>query len=275
MSKEEKITKFHQFVKTEKGPVNTAVIDLLKGQVYQVSNDIIDDLEKYRYENIQEFMAAAQKAELIIEVNRNTWFPPCAEIKEDVDKELIEKEYNIELHVDEGVALDTVLDKLKNHNVYKVIYYGSKIPNLQDWVSKFDIICKEKNIANCIGRLTVDEEFEPITESMYRFHKNYNSCWGQKMAITIDGKARPCIYSTIELGDFFEDDIEDILEKLEKSYWNLTKNKVEKCKECELKYVCFDCREMAVRNGGELTSSPPACCYDPFSGTWKKGEKSA
>ncbi|MCP5108716.1 MAG: grasp-with-spasm system SPASM domain peptide maturase, partial [bacterium] len=76
-----------------------------------------------------------------------------------------------------------------------------------------------------------------------------------------------CIYSNIVIGDIMSEDTGEILEKLQ-TYWHITKDKVEKCKDCELRYVCFDCREIPSRKSGDLYSVNPICKYDPYNGTW-------
>jgi len=59
------------------------------------------------------------------------------------------------------------------------------------------------------------------------------------------------------------------VEKIQ-SYWYLTKDKVEKCKECELRYFCIDCRELAQReSNGNVYASNPNCKYDPNTGVWQ------
>jgi radical SAM protein with 4Fe4S-binding SPASM domain len=100
---------------------------------------------------------------------------------------------------------------------------------------------------------------------------NHNSCWAKKIAVTKDGKIRPCIYSNIVIGNMYDDeDIQSVVKKALK-YWDINKDKVEKCKNCELRYACFDCREIAQRkSNGNLYAKNPYCNYDPFKGKWIK-----
>ncbi|MDQ1098727.1 SPASM domain peptide maturase of grasp-with-spasm system [Chryseobacterium sp. SORGH_AS909] len=58
-----------------------------------------------------------------------------------------------------------------------------------------------------------------------------------------------------------------------KQYWNLTKDSIEVCKDCELRYVCTDCRaytEQTHTKDGLDISKPLKCGYDPYTGTWKE-----
>ncbi len=266
MSKDGKVNKFHQFVRLERGPVNTAVIDLLKGQVYQVKNITIDALVQHRYDEIAEFMESAKKEDLIIEIDGRDWLPPCGEIPETVDMDFIEKEFFIELQVEDGINLEMILDKLKYHNIYKIVFYGQHLPQI---THQAKIEKKERDFEKCCSKVCMNGELEPISELIYNFNKENNSCWGGKVAVTKDGKVRPCIYSNIVMGDIQSEDIDIILEKLQ-TYWHITKDKVEKCKDCELKYVCFDCREIPYRESGDLHAANHTCKYDPYNGTWNR-----
>jgi hypothetical protein len=51
-----KVKKFHQFVALERGPVNTAIIDFLKGNIYQIGNDLIDKFQEGDHSEITEFI---------------------------------------------------------------------------------------------------------------------------------------------------------------------------------------------------------------------------
>ncbi len=262
-----KVKKFHQFVRLDRGPVNSAVIDLLKGNVYQVENEVIANLEQGNGKGSVEFMEAASKEDLMIEIDDKCWLPPCVEEEEEYWAEYSVEESNLELHLEEGVDLSTVLEKLEYYSIYKIVFYGQKIPEIPN--QQIEIVKKEKDFEKCVNRTRINGEFGQITEPIYRFNKKHNSCWGKKVAITRDGKVRPCIYSTIVVGDIDKDDIDDIMEKM-KEYWDITKDKVEKCRDCELRFVCFDCREIARREGGDMFSANPGCHYDPYKGTWSE-----
>lgn len=257
-----KVKKFHQFIRVEKGPVNTALIDLLKGSVYQVGNEKITALEQGRYEEISDFIESANSENLIIDIDERCWIPTAGESRENRYQD---DELNIELHVEESTNLETLLKKLADHPIYRVVVYGKKLPHVS--LRQVKIILKEKDFGKCVKKACINGEFTRITDSAYKFNKKYNSCWGEKVAITGDGKVRPCIYSSISVGDIYKDDADEILEKMVK-YWFITKDMVEKCKDCELRHVCFDCREISRRKGGNLFSAPPACNYDPYKGTW-------
>ena len=90
----------------------------------------------------------------------------------------------------------------------------------------------------------------------------YNSCWGKKIAINKKGEVLPCIYSQFSVGKLSKISLSRLMEKIH-FYWELNKSKVEKCKYCEFRYVCFDCREIAYRIYGSIYATNPYCNYNP------------
>lgn len=261
------VYRFRQFVHTVRGPVNTAIIDQLKGNIFQVENRMVEAFEKARYGEIREFMGFAHEEGLIVEAGEDRWYPPSELdwLPEEFEGTLFKT--NLELHIEEGIDLGPVLDKLKDTEVFQVVYYGKTAPRPSG--HPVEIITQEKNENRCVQETTINGNFPPVSHIAYQVNRKYNSCWGGKIAVKSDGSVRPCIYSHITLGNIHTDDITLILKKL-KTLWSITHDKVEKCKDCELKYVCRDCREYAMRETGNLYSAPVNCFYDPCTGTWNE-----
>lgn len=108
--------------------------------------------------------------------------------------------------------------------------------------------------------------------SVYSFSRNrqWNSCWYGKFAITAHGDVIPCIFARdLPCGNIRNDDFTVIRERL-LNYWRITKDDVEVCKDCEYRYVCDDCRPLAMGDNGSIYGKYPRCTYDPYSCTWRK-----
>ncbi len=254
-----KVKTFHQFVVLERGPVNTAVINFLTGDVFQVENHLVEKLEKGQYDEISYFLDFLEKEDLIFEVNQGEWIPGIhfEEPKEDED---------FQLEIEEGVDLALLYEQFKGFKVSRVIYTGKTLPEeLPDFP---EFVRQDGDFAYCMNLTSIDGNFKKINERFYGFNKHFNSCWGKKIAVTKDGRIRPCIFSQVIIGDLGDRNIGDIVEKA-KVYWTITKDKVEKCKDCELKYTCFDCRVIASEKGGHGLAANPLCKYDPYTGTWE------
>jgi uncharacterized protein len=260
------VYRFHQLVVTEKGPVNTAIHDLLKGDVYQVPNRLIEKFENKQYNDIPDFMDSLKEAELVIEVGQGTWIPP---IDIELKRHTPTPDTLIILELEEGVDTGLIRSFLSAIPVKigTIYYYGEDDGFAGDLFQGIPVTRREKNHDLCRRVSRISGDFDTVEPAFYAFNKEYNGCWGKKLAITRDGKVRPCIYSTMELGDITSDNSAKIWEATD-SYRRMTKEKIEKCSACELKFACFDCREIARKEGGKLTSTNPTCTYDPHKGTW-------
>ena len=53
-------------------------------------------------------------------------------------------------------------------------------------------------------------------------------------------------------------------------YWNLGKEEIDTCKQCEYRYGCHDCRVQALNETNCQTGKTAFCKYFPSSGTWNK-----
>ncbi len=260
-----KVKRFHQFVRVERGPKNAAIIDFLTGNLFQVPVEVIDKFNSGNYREIDEFMQVVQDEKLIIEIDPANWIP-AVEFEREIGKNEI-YDTGIELHVAEGVDLEPALGKFRGYSINKIYYYGEALPDIGPYKEKIELA--QINFEECLSRATIQGKFPRTREALVRFNSRYNSCRGTVIAITADGKIRPCIHSRIELGDISRDldNVEDVIDKFE-PYWTFTKDKVEKCKDCELRYICFDCREIAIRQNNCQNSPNPLCKYNPYTGEW-------
>jgi radical SAM protein with 4Fe4S-binding SPASM domain len=261
------VKRFHQFVRIEKGPVYSAIINFLEGEFFQVPNDVIDKFNAGNYTDIEEFMVTVEKEKLVIDVKPHHWIP---DIGMDPNQELEDfMEVFIELHVEEGISIEKILNAFQGQALHKLYYYGKELP--KQFRDHPTIEIKEKSFDSCIERASVNGEFYNIQESTIQFNKHKNSCWGSVIAFTSDGKIRPCIHSQIEIGDIERDldDTDILFEKME-PYWRYNKDKVQRCQDCEFRYVCFDCREIAMRKSGEMDAFNPLCNYNPYTGEWEE-----
>lgn len=256
-----KIYKFHQFVALERGAKNTAIVNLLNGNIYHIKNSILEKFELRIYDDIiiKEFISLAKKEELLIKTDEFNWTPVNI-----YDNE-IESKISFILEIEEGANINLITAKLGKYEINKVHYYGknhidSIFPDVKTEVKKMDF-------SGCVEASKVDGRFDKVSEFFYNSNKHYNSCWGMKIAIDKHENVKPCIYSKYKIGNLNRGKTNDIIETAMK-LWKITKNQIEKCKQCEFKYACFDCREIAFRENNNLYSPNPNCNYDPIRGVF-------
>lgn len=251
--------RFHQFVKLEKGPVNTAVIDFLKGELFQVENPAIEKFQRGETETIGELVESLEAEGLIFQFPADTWIP-----SPEPESTYLE-ELPVELELDAGVDFGLVQEKFRPYELSRVVVYGPLPAGLKLHAQIIESAEKDFNI--CMEMSHANGDFPKMNEKSYAFNMKFNTCWGKKIAIAANGDIKPCIFSDMVLGNLERDTVTEILAKL-RPCWELTKDKVEKCKECELRYTCFDCRVIASRHSGDLHGANPNCFYNPASGNW-------
>ncbi|MCW3162180.1 grasp-with-spasm system SPASM domain peptide maturase [Chryseobacterium oryctis] len=107
---------------------------------------------------------------------------------------------------------------------------------------------------------------------------NHNSCLHKKISIDKDGNIKNCPSMSESFGNIRDTTLEEALQHKDfKKYWNLTKDNIEVCKDCEFRYICTDCRAYTERthisNVGFDTSKPLKCGYNPYTGEWEEWSK--
>ncbi len=79
-------------------------------------------------------------------------------------------------------------------------------------------------------------------------------------------------------GNLNSNNLEEVLTKSDfKRYWNINKDHINICKDCEFRYICTDCRayteETHVNKEGLDISKPLKCGYNPYTGKWEDWSK--
>ena len=105
-----------------------------------------------------------------------------------------------------------------------------------------------------------------------------HSCLAGKITVTETGDVLPCIFSRDQvIGNVLgSGGLRSITQGSDlQRVWNTTKDDVVVCRDCEYRYVCFDCRPLseaaAAGYAGYLDAPYPRCSYNPYTGEWGKG----
>ncbi|SIQ82622.1 grasp-with-spasm system SPASM domain peptide maturase [Chryseobacterium sp. RU33C] len=102
---------------------------------------------------------------------------------------------------------------------------------------------------------------------------NHNSCLYKKIGIDKKGNIKNCPLMNESFGNIYQQNLEEAINHPDfRKYWNLTKDQIEICKDCEFRYICTDCRaytENSLKNKEGLNISKPLKCgYNPYTGLW-------
>ena len=99
---------------------------------------------------------------------------------------------------------------------------------------------------------------------------HFNSCLNRKISIDADGAIRNCPSLPQSFGNIRDTTLRAALaQPAFKKYWNITKDQVAVCRDCEFRHICTDCRAY-VEEPGNAFSKPLKCGYDPYACTWEE-----
>ena len=101
---------------------------------------------------------------------------------------------------------------------------------------------------------------------------HHNTCLNRKISIDKDGFIRNCPSMPQHFGNIKDTRLSDALNHPDfKKYWNVNKDMIAVCKDCEFRHICTDCRAYTERTHFEEDidlSKPLKCGYNPYTNEW-------
>jgi radical SAM protein with 4Fe4S-binding SPASM domain len=126
-----------------------------------------------------------------------------------------------------------------------------------------------RNTDKLVTPVVDNTQYEPyltVSREYFGRAKSFNPCWKGQAAITPEGSVFPCVFSRcLKVGDLHDESLGQVLSRIEKEYWTINLDKIEKCQDCELRYACMDCRAMCLNLGRGLYGPPVRCSYNPYN----------
>ena len=137
--------------------------------------------------------------------------------------------------------------------------------------------CSSQNASEklFLGSLMTHDAFGEIDEETFNRWYHGHSCLNGKVYITSNGEVNPCVMSrNHSIGNVKFRTLTDIINgNSSRSFWQMSKDYIEVCGDCEKRYVCFDCRPKASNPTGNLLEKPAECLYNPYTGKWATREE--
>lgn len=119
---------------------------------------------------------------------------------------------------------------------------------------------------DCCGQ--VSSKYFNLNIDHYMESQFHNTCLNKKMTVDISGDFKNCPSLPGNFGNIRNTQMTEVLLNNDfTKLWNIKKDQIEICKDCEFRYICTDCR--AFRSDElNLYSKPKKCGYDPYAGIW-------
>lgn len=119
----------------------------------------------------------------------------------------------------------------------------------------------------------VSNDFFYTNQRQYFESIHHNTCLNGKISIGVNGEIMNCPSMRTYFGNIQDIKLEDVIYTREfRKYWNVTKEQIAVCRDCEFRHVCIDCRAF-TENPKDMFSKPLKCGYNPYEGTWDDWSK--
>lgn len=128
------------------------------------------------------------------------------------------------------------------------------------------IFTSEKiNSNNCCGNIS-SNYFTTNLPSFFEA-KSYNSCLYRKLAIDETGNIKNCPSLPATFGHINSTSFTELIDNSTfRKFWDISKDQINTCKDCEFRYICSDCRAFLSNSTGK----PAKCNYNPYTNSYEK-----
>jgi len=119
----------------------------------------------------------------------------------------------------------------------------------------------------CCG--VVNQGYFVSTIAVFTEAQNHNTCLNKKISIDVHGDIKNCPSMSKSFGNIENTSFEKALKVKDfKKYWNVSKDEIDVCKDCEFRYICTDCRAYKEDPDNDF-SKPLKCGYSPYTNEWE------
>ncbi|HVI47532.1 MAG TPA: grasp-with-spasm system SPASM domain peptide maturase [Chitinophaga sp.] len=113
----------------------------------------------------------------------------------------------------------------------------------------------------------VSPDYFAVNIKMFSESQRHNTCLNRKISIDVKGEIRNCPSLSESFGNIRTTSLSEAVKHPGfKKYWDITKDQIVVCKDCEFRHVCTDCR--AFTQDQDALNKPLKCGYDPYSCEW-------
>jgi SPASM domain peptide maturase of grasp-with-spasm system len=133
---------------------------------------------------------------------------------------------------------------------------------------RFNVFYSVTGLSNSKYCGFIPHQYFSVNRKMFTESHHHNSCLNRKIAIDAEGNIKNCPSMPQSFGNIKDTALAEALAHPDfKKYWNITKDQVKVCQDCEFRYICTDCRAY-LEDPRDDYSKPLKCGYDPYTGQW-------
>ncbi|KQX10221.1 grasp-with-spasm system SPASM domain peptide maturase [Flavobacterium sp. Root420] len=160
---------------------------------------------------------------------------------------------------------------LENRRIHSLVFFNSPVDrNYQPLRQKMGyLMMVKRNIINEKHCGIINNEYFYSNIKLFSESLTHNTCLNRKISIDKEGNIKNCPSMSENFGNIKSSNLNTALNHPDfKKYWNISKDKVEVCKDCEFRHICTDCRAY-VENSENQYSKPLKCGYNPYTNVWE------
>ena len=165
-----------------------------------------------------------------------------------------------------GTKLELLKSIVKaNGRIIQVVFHSApeNVKNQKESIIFLkEIVSDETHCGN------IHKNYFESTLKLFAESQHYNTCLNRKLAVDRNGEIKNCPSMKKSFGNITTSNIEDVVKIKEfKRYWDIKKDMISVCKDCEFRHVCTDCRAYIDRPD-DIYSKPLKCGYNPYTTNW-------
>jgi SPASM domain peptide maturase of grasp-with-spasm system len=186
--------------------------------------------------------------------------------------------YTLDLLVPWSRSFDTAAlftRMLSEHRLIPVTLYNCRDAGVASLVNDTDVFLKTRvNItAEQFRPGSIDEKPRPelfvINTEFFTEAQQHNTGLNRKICIDVKGYIKNHHLHKTGFGHVSENRLEDVLAlPAFQQKWYYSNDQVEKCRNCEYRYMCMDTADIVIRQGKACKKTD--CGYDPHTQQWSK-----
>lgn len=156
----------------------------------------------------------------------------------------------------------------RHRRVTSVFVHSAPAPRTVRTPSGLEVHFRTERVDSHAHCGQVHHAYFTVSMGAFTEAQRFNSCLNRKLSVDAAGEIRNCPSMPRSFGNVRDTPLAAALASEGfRDLWEINKDQVETCRECEFRYVCVDCRAF-LRDPDDRYSKPSKCTYDPRTAQW-------